>query len=81
MYRFGSDSAGCFRDFAKDLAAEEALAALWLAGRLDMPALQLAAASRLDEVQPGEDGLCVEQSMARGAEWRREDGSLARSRA
>ena len=47
MYRFGRKPAGCLESFARDLQPDEALGALWLAGRLEMPALQEAAAARL----------------------------------
>ena len=49
MYRFGREPAGCLESFARDLQPDEALGALWLAGRLEMPALQEAAAARLRE--------------------------------
>jgi len=49
MYRFGREPAVCLESFARGLEPDEALGALWLAGRLEMPALQEAAAARLRE--------------------------------
>ena len=53
MYRFGRDPA-CFQAWLQPLRPDQALAALWLAGRLQMPALQQAAAARLHTLHPGE---------------------------
>jgi len=56
MYAFGRDR-GSFEALARGLQPDEALAALWLAGRLEMPALQEAVAARLDKMREGEGPL------------------------
>ena len=57
MYRFGRDPA-CFEALARGLPPDEALGALWLAGRLEMPALQRAVAARLHKLNAGEACDC-----------------------
>ncbi len=47
MYRFRRDDAFSFQKLAWDLDIDQVLGALWLAGHLEMPVLQQAAAARL----------------------------------
>ena len=54
MHRFRRDPA-CFQAWLQPLRPDQAPAALWLAGRLQMPALQQAAAARLHALHPGEE--------------------------
>ena len=63
MYLFVRDHAS-FEALARGLQPDEALAALWLAGRLEMPALQRAVAARLDKLNAGEARRALDGTQA-----------------